>query len=122
MRVIARESDLEAFRNQTVRMNFTNMNVLTTKADQLKRFVEAYEETLEWMYSDPKALKTYAEFAGITEEQAKLIRDDYFPKNNLKPRRISGLENAMADAVAMKFIPASFTKEQMDDFLKYYVK
>ena len=122
VRVIARESDLEAFRNQTVRMNFTNMNVLTTKADQLKRFVEAYEETLDWMYSDPKALKTYAEFAGITEEQAKLIRDDYFPKNNLKPRRISGLENAMADAVAMKFIPASFTKEQMDDFLKYYVK
>ena len=69
VRVIARESDLEAFRNQTVRMNFTNMNVLTTKADQLKRFVEAYEETLEWMYSDPKALKTYAEFA---DPEAKL--------------------------------------------------
>ncbi len=122
VRMIARESDLEAFRNQTVRMNFTNLNVITQKADQLKRFNQAYEETLDWMYANPAALKTYAEFAGITEEQAKLIRDDYFPKNNLLPKRISGLDNAMADALALKFINAPFSKEQMDDFLKYYAK
>ena len=122
VRVMARESDLEAFRNQTVRMNFANLQTLTTKADQLKRFVDAYQETLDWMYTDPKALATYAEFAGITEAQAKVIRDNYFPKNNLQPRRISGLDNAMADALAMKFINAPLTKEQLDEFLKYYVK
>ena len=122
VRVIARESDLEAFRNQTVRMNFANLNTITTKADQLKRFIDAYQETIDWMYSDPKALATYAEFAGITEAQGKVIRDDYFPKNNLQPRRISGLDNAMADALAMKFINAPLTKEQLDEFLKYYVK
>ena len=122
VRVIARESDLEAFRNQTVRMNFTNMTVLTAKADQLKRFIAAYEETLDWMYADPAGIKTYAEFAGITEDQAKYIRDTYFPKNNLIPRRLSGLDNAMADALAMKFINAPLTKDQLDEFLKYYVK
>jgi len=122
VRVIARESDLEAFRNQTVRMNFANMTTITAKADQLKRFIAAYEETIDWMYADPAALKTYAEFAQITEDQAKHIRDTYFPKNNLVPRRISGLDNAMADAVAMKFINAPLTKEQLDEFLKYYVK
>ena len=122
VRVIARESDLEAFRNQTVRMNFTNMTVLTTKADQLKRFIAAYEETLDWMYAEPAGIKTYAEFAGITEDQAKYIRDTYFPKNNLIPRRLSGLDNAMADALAMKFINAPLTKDQLDEFLKYYVK
>ena len=122
VRVIARESDLEAFRNQTVRMNFANMTTITAKADQLKRFIAAYEETIDWMYADPAALKTYAEFAQITEDQAKHIRDTYFPKNNLVPRRISGLDNAMADAVAMKFINAPLNKEQMDEFLKYYVK
>ncbi len=122
VRVIARESDLEAFRNQTVRMNFANMTTITAKADQLKRFIAAYDETIEWMYSDPAGLKTYAEFAQITEDQAKHIRDTYFPKNNLVTRRLSGLDNAMADAVAMKFINAPLTKEQMDEFLKYYVK
>jgi NitT/TauT family transport system substrate-binding protein len=122
VRMIARESDLEAFRNQTVRMNFANMTALTQKADQMKRFLAAYEETIEWMYANPAALKTYADYAGITEEQAKTIRDDYFPKQNLLPRRLSGLENAMADAVALKFINASFTKEQMDEFLKFYAR
>ena len=122
VRVIARESDLEAFRNQTVRMNFANMTTITDKADQLKRFIDAYEETLNFMYADPAGLKIYAEFAGITEDQAKYIRDTYFPKNNLIPRRISGLDNAMADAVAMKFISAPLDKEQLAEFLKHYVK
>ena len=122
VRVIARESDLEAFRDQTVRMNFTNMDVLANKADQLKRFIAAYEETIDWMYANPAGLKTYAEFAGITEDQAKYIRDTYFPKNNLNPRRISCLDNAMADAVAMKFISAPLNKEQLEEFLKFYVK
>ena len=29
--------------------------------------MKAYRETVDWMYSDPAALKTYAEFAGVTE-------------------------------------------------------
>jgi len=122
VRVIARLSDVEAFKNQTIRMNFAHVNVINNKADQLKRFFAAYEETLNYMYSDPAALKLYAEFAGITEDQAKFVRDTYFPKNNLLPRRISGLDHAISDAVMMKFIPAALTKEQEAEFLKYYLK
>ncbi len=123
VRIIARESDLEAFKNQTVRMNFATIDTLTKKADVIKRFNDAYVETVNFMYSDdPAALKTYAEFADITVEKAKIIRDEFFPKNNVNPARVSGLDNAMADALALKFINAPFTKEQLDDFLKYYVK
>jgi hypothetical protein len=89
VRVIARLSDVEAFKNQTIRMNFAHINVITNKADQLKRFFAAYEETLNYMYSDPAALKIYADYAGITPDQAKFVRDTYFPKNNVLPRRIS---------------------------------
>ena len=123
VRVIARESDLEAFKNQTVRMNFATVDTLTKRADVIKRFNDAYKETIDFMYSDdPAALKTYADFAGISVEKAKVIRDEFFPKNNLNPARLSGLDNAMADALALKFIAAPFTKEQTDEFLKYYVK
>ncbi len=122
VRMIARESDLEAFRNQTVRMNFAHEDVLTKKADAVKRFLAAYDETIEWMYSDPAAIKLYAEFAGISETQALVIRDEFFPKNNLMTKRLSGLENAMADAVSLKFIAAPFNQYQMDEFLKYYAK
>ncbi len=81
----------------------------------------------EAIASNPFATRSTLEyelppFAQITEDQAKHIRDTYFPKNNLNPRRISGLDNAMADALAMKFINAPLTKEQLDEFLKYYVK
>jgi NitT/TauT family transport system substrate-binding protein len=123
VRLIARESDLDAFKNQTVRMNFATLDTLTKKADVIKRFLAAYVETIDFLYSnDPAALKTYADFAEISVEKAKLIRDDFFPKSNLSPTRLSGVENAMADALALKFINAPFTSAQMDDFLKYYAK
>ncbi len=122
VRVIARLSDVEAFKNQTIRMNFAHVNVITGKADQLKRFFAAYEETLNYMYADPQALKLYADYAGISEDQAKFIRDTYFPKNNLLPRRIAGLDHAITDAVTMKFIPAALSKEQEAEFLKFYLK
>ncbi len=121
-RIVARESDLEAFKNQTVRMNFATVDTLTKKADIMKRFLTAYEQTIDYLYAGDEGLKTYAAYAGISVDKAKLIRDDYFPKNNLNPKRLSGLDNAMADAIAMKFIPAPFTKAQMDDFLKFYDK
>ncbi len=123
VRIIARESDLEAFKNQTVRMNFATVDTLTKRADVIKRFNDAYKETIDFLYSDdPKALQTYADFAEIPLEKAKLVRDEFFPKNNLNPARVSGLDNAMDDAVALKFIPAPLTKDQLADFLKYYVK
>ena len=123
VRIIARESDLDAFKNQTVRMNFATVDTLTKKADAIKRFNDAYKETIDYLYSDdPKALQTYADFAEITLDKAKQVRDDFFPKKNLDPARVDGLDNAMADAVALKFIPAPFTKEQLAELLKYYVK
>ena len=122
VRLIARESDVEAFRDQTVRMNFSTVDVLTKKSDAIKRFLAAYAETIDWMYSSPDALKVYAAFADITEEQARYIRDEYFPKKSLIPTRLSGLEHAIADAMTMKFITAPLSQEQRDEFLHYYAK
>jgi NitT/TauT family transport system substrate-binding protein len=122
VRMIARESDVEAFRDQTVRMNFSSLDVLTKKSDVIKRFLAAYTETIDWMYESPDALKVYAAFAEITEQQARVIRDEYFPKKNLIPTRLSGLDNAMNDALTMKFITAPLSKDQQDEFLRYYAK
>ena len=38
------------------------------KKDQLARFMDAYRESIDYMYgSDPKVIKDYAEFAGVAE-------------------------------------------------------
>ena len=122
IRIVARESDVPAFRNQTVRLMITNADTAEKRRDVIQRYLQAYRETLDWMYSDPAALKAYAEWVGISEALAKQVRDQFFPKDNLRLERLSGLDEAMADSVNLKFLPAPLNKAQQDELFKYYAK
>ena len=122
IRIVVRESDVPAFRNQTVRLMITNTETAEKRRDAIDRFLSAYRETLDWMYSDPAALKAYAEWVGIPESLAKEVRDQFYPKENLRLDRLSGLDEAMADAVSLKFLPAPLSKTQQDELFKYYAK
>ena len=68
------------------------------------------------------ALKAYAEWVAIPEPLAKDVRDQFFPKENLRLERLSGIEEAMADAVSLKFLPAPLTKQQQEELFKYYAR
>ena len=57
-----------------------------TRKAVVDRYMKAYRETIDCMYSDPAALKVYADWLGITEAKAKRTRDDFFPR----PRDRSG--------------------------------
>jgi NitT/TauT family transport system substrate-binding protein len=122
IRIVVRESDLPAFRNQTVRLMIANVSTLEERRDAVDRYVAAYRETLDWMYANPAALQAYAEWVGIPEALAKEVRDQFYPRENLRLDRLSGLDTAMADAVTMKFLPAPLTKEQQDELFKYYAR
>jgi len=122
IRIVVRESDLPAFRNQTVRLMIANAATLEKRRDAVDRYIAAYCETLDWMYANPAALKAYAEWVGIPEALAKDVRDQFYPRENLRLDRLSGLDTAMADAVTMKFLPAPLTKEQQDELFKYYAR
>ena len=118
IRVVARGSDVPSFREQTVRVQIVNAGALQQKKDALARFVQAWRETLDWMYADPAAIKAYAEWVSVPEALAQRVRDEFYPKDNMDPNRISGLDQAMADAVELKFLPAPLTKEQLDQFFQ----
>jgi NitT/TauT family transport system substrate-binding protein len=122
IRIVVRESDVPAFRNQTVRLMIANTATAEQRRDAIERFLRAYRETLDWMYSDPAALKAYAEWVGISETLAKEVRDQFYPKENLRLDRLSGLDEAMADAVNLKFLAAPLTKAQQDELFKYYLR
>ncbi len=122
IRIIVRLSDVPAFRNQTVRLMITNTATAEQRLDVIERYLQAYRETLDWMYSDPAALKAYAEWVGISESLAKEVRDQFYPKENLRLDRLSGLDDAMADAVSLKFVPAPLTKAQTDELFKFYTR
>src|SRR5437588_9917227 len=100
----------------------TNAATAEKRREVIERYLQAYRETLDWMYSDPAALKAYAEWVGIPETLAKDVRDQFFPKENLRLERLSGLDDAMADAVSLKFLPAPLTKQQQEELFKYYTR
>src|SRR5215471_17143872 len=122
IRLVVRESDVPSFRNQTVRLMIANTATAEKRRDGIERFLQAYRETLDWMYSDPAALKAYAEWVNISESLAREVRDQFYPKENLRLDRLSGLDEAMADAVSLKFLAAPLSKPQLDELFKYYAR
>jgi NitT/TauT family transport system substrate-binding protein len=118
IRVIATGNDAAAFRGQTVRLMITNAQTLQTKKSVVDRYMKAYRETVDWMYSDPTAIKAYADFVGIPEALAKRSRDDFFPKESIDPDKIVGLDSIIQDAVALKYTAAPLTKEQLAELIQ----
>jgi len=119
IRVIASGNDAAVFKGQTVRVNITNVQTLATRKAAIDRYMKAYRETVDWMYSDdPNALKTYAEFVGIPLEMAKRTRDQFFPKAAVDPDRVVGLDTIVPDAVALKFTATQLTKDQLTELIQ----
>ena len=119
IRIVASGNDAAVFKGQTVRLLITNVQTLQTRKPAIDRFMKAYRETIDWLYSDdPAALKTYADFVGIPVAVAKRTRDGFFPKASVDPDRIIGLDTIVQDAVALKFTSAPLTKEQLAELIQ----
>jgi len=119
IRIIASGNDAAAFKGQTVRVNIATTQTLASRKAVIDRYMKAYRETVDWMYSnDPAALKTYADFVGISVEMAKRTRDQFFPKASVDPDKVVGLETIVQDAVALKFTASPLTKEQLAELIQ----
>ncbi len=118
IRIVASGNDATVFKGQTVRVNLVTAQTLQAKKGQIDRYMKAYRETIDWMYSNPSALKTYAEFVGISETTAKRTRDEFFPKEAINPDRVVGLDTIVNDAVALKYTATPLTKEQLTELIQ----
>lgn len=117
IRIIATGNDVASLRTRTVRVNLTNVSNLQSRRDALVRFNQAYRETVDWMYSDPAALKHYGEYSSLPEKIVLRVRN-LIPKESLATDRVQGMDQIMADAVAGKFIPAPLNAEQVKDLVQ----
>jgi len=119
IRIVAQGNDAAAFKGQTVRLLITNVATLTNRKPAIDRFMKAYRETIDWMYSDdPSALKTYADFVGISVATAKRTRDDFFPRASVDPDKVVGLDTIIPDAVTLKFTATPLTREQLAELIQ----
>jgi NitT/TauT family transport system substrate-binding protein len=118
IRIIARGSDIPSLRGQTVRSIIVNADALKTKKDAIMRFVKAYRDSVDWMYSDPKALTMYAQKIKADEALLKESLKEFHPKEAMQTDKMADLDGAIADAVKLKFLDAPLSKEQVTEFLQ----
>ena len=117
-RLIALANDLPSVRNQTVRLIIANATDLAKRREVYDRFIKAYREMIDWMYSDPRAIEAYAKYASISPATAQTVRDRFYPKSMLQLDEVKGMPELMQDAIAFKYIPAALTQAQLDELLQ----
>jgi NitT/TauT family transport system substrate-binding protein len=118
IRVIAVGNDAPGAAGQTVRVNITNATMLKTRRDVLRRFLVAYQKTIDWAYSSPEVLQDYGKFANVKPEIVEEVRAKYFPKSAVALDKVMGLDETMREAVEAKRLEKPLTAEQQAELLR----
>jgi NitT/TauT family transport system substrate-binding protein len=111
--IIARGSDVAEVQAQTIRVNVANANALKQKRDAFVRYVKALSRAVDWAYSSPDALSNYAAIAKVPVDQAKITRDDFFPKESLQLTEVKSLDVTLQQALDFKYITKPMTKQDV---------
>jgi NitT/TauT family transport system substrate-binding protein len=99
IRIIAKGSDVPSLRGQTVRALIVNADTLKNRPEVIAKFMEAYRESADWMYTDPKAIEMYSVKTMQTDE-------------------MKDLDGIVKDAVKLKFLDKPLTKEQLTELIR----
>jgi len=118
VRLIAHGSDAPSLRNQTVRAVVVNADMLSKRADAAARFIMAYRETVDWMYSDPKAIELYAGKIGRPVEFVRDTVKEFYPKEAMQSETMSDMPGILRDAVKLKFLRAPLTEAQLRELVR----
>jgi len=121
IRIIAMGRDVPELRKMTSRLIIANTAILAAKKPLIERYLQGFVETLDWLYSDPAAIKAYAAWSGLPETIARRA-PEFLTKENLDPRNISGLDAIVADAVKFKYLPAPLTAAQLAEVIQIPLK
>ena len=118
VRIIARGSDIASLDKQTVRAVVVNADVLKSRKDAVLAFAKAYRETVDWMYSDPDAIKRYAAKVSSPQEFVARSIPKIYPKASLQTDEMKDLDGIQRDAVKLKFLDQPLSKDQLAQLLQ----
>lgn len=119
IRVLTRGSAVPSTRNQTVRVQIVNANVVKDKKDVIERFMKAYREAIDWMYADPKAIEMYAAKMKVPVGIIKKALPESHPRSAMQADKLSDVDGIMRDAVTNKFLEKPLTQEQLAAFYPF---
>ena len=120
IRLLARATDAAIVRGQTIRVIVANAQALEKRKDVIERYMQAYRETIDYMYSDnPQVLQRLRRVRRRDRGHGQARARRVLPARRWSmPDEIKGLDSLMADAVELKFIPAPLTKEQLAELVQ----
>jgi NitT/TauT family transport system substrate-binding protein len=118
IRIIALGSAAPSLRNQTIRSLIVNANVLNERKDAVLRFVRAYREAVDWMFSDMRAITLYASQRDVPEHLVKRTAEEFQTKDGMQFDRILGVDGIMAEGVKAKFLDAPLTADQLRELIQ----
>lgn len=113
IRIIARGKEAPSLANQSVRVNVAGTKFLSERRDVARRFMKAYADTIDWMYSNPEAaIAYYAKFNNIPLEVARETIGFYPKESQALP--VAGLQLSLDQALEYKNIdkPMSLQEAQ----------
>jgi NitT/TauT family transport system substrate-binding protein len=118
--IVARGNDSPTVRNESVRVNAANLNFLNAHRDAAIRFMHAYAKSIDWAYSDPKALSLYAELTGQPLAMVTRQVKEFQSKDSNQLKEIKGEQRVLDEALSAKRIPHAMTPDDIKglfDFL-----
>ena len=118
VRLIWRGNELEQVRNQTVRAIIANAEELKTRPAVFRRFIVAYRETVDHMYTSDKALADYADFARTSLANARRVRSDFFAREMIDPFNFKGRAELIENAFRFKYTTTKLTDAQLDELIQ----
>jgi len=113
VRVIAVGNDSNEVKNETVRVNAANLNFLQAHRAAVVGFMKAYKKSVDWAYSDPKALEAYAKLSNQPLELVKYAAAHFQNKEQDQLDAIKGEDRVLAEALAAKRIPRAMTHDDI---------
>ena len=118
IRLIMKASDLTAMGGQTSRVIIASLPDLQKRPEVHQRFMDAYRETIAWIYETPEGLKAYSAWAKISEKVGRRTLDEFLPRASVQTDEIKGLEQNMRTAIDFKYLTAPLTKDQLGELVR----
>jgi len=112
-RIVARASEAKELQNQTIRVDLANVNSLKTKRELITKFMQVIQKSIDWAYTDPRAIDIFAKNMKVSTEIAKKAVDEFYPKSAMQIGEIRDLDRSLKDALDYKFISSPKTAQDV---------
>ena len=116
IRIVARGDEVTSMQDQTSRVIVANTSILDSSIPA--RFLKAYSDALNWMYTTDEGMAAYSEYSGIPIDLTKISVREFYPRASLDPYSVTGLAGLMNDAINLKFLSRRLTDPELEELVR----